>query len=93
MPSDIVPSNSEIWPSSTYVEASQKLRVTVLGNDIFRYPLRQMQLHEDFVNNGRHTVHMGGAFDSYLVLPVVETLVMPAESVGGCFGISSLELI
>lgn len=82
-PGEIVPVDIEIWPSCTRFEAGQKLRITLQGNDIFRYPLRQVQLHENLVNKGRHHIHTGGAYDSYLVLPIVETLVAEDVTTNG----------
>ena len=72
-PGEVVPVDIEIWPSSTRFQEGEKLRLTIQGNDIFRYDLPQVQLHQASVNQGRHTIYTGGPYDSYLVLPVVET--------------------
>jgi predicted acyl esterase len=68
---EIVPVDIEIWPSSTYFEPGASISVTIQGNDIFRYNLKQVQLHEASVNKGIHSVYTGALYDSYLVVPVV----------------------
>ena len=70
-PGEVVPVDIEIWPSSTRFMRGEELRLIIQGNDIFRYDLPQVQLHEDSVNAGTHIVHMGGDWDSHLVIPVV----------------------
>jgi uncharacterized protein len=70
---EIVPVDIEIWPSSQRFFAGQRIRVTIQGNDIWRYDLRQVQLHEDSVNKGKHFIYSGPLHESYLVMPVVET--------------------
>ena len=52
LPGEVVPVDIEIWPSSTSFEAGDQLKVRIAGNDIFRYDLPQVQLHEDTVNRG-----------------------------------------
>ena len=71
-PNEIVPCDLEILPSSTRFFRGESLRITIQGNDIFRYELAQVQLHEDSVNSGRHFIHTGGPYDSHLVLPCVQ---------------------
>jgi len=68
---EIVPVEVEIWPSSTRFEEGESLKLIVQGNDIFRYDLPQAQLHENTVNVGVHAIHMGGQYDSCLIVPVV----------------------
>jgi putative CocE/NonD family hydrolase len=73
-PGEIVPLDIEIWPSSTRFAAGETLRVTVQGTDINRYPKTVAPVyfrHEASVNRGRHTVHTGGAHESYLLVPVI----------------------
>ena len=72
-PGEIVPVYIEIWPSSTRFVKGESLRVRIQGNDIFRYDLPQVQLHQDSVNKGRHWFYSGGDKESYLLMPVVET--------------------
>jgi predicted acyl esterase len=70
-PHEIVPVDIEVWPSSTMFRAGESLRITIQGNDIFKYDLPQVQLHQDSVNKGRHFIYTGEIYDSYLVLPCV----------------------
>ena len=71
-PEEITAVDIEILPSSTRFSAGESLRLTVQGNDVFRYDLPQAQLHQDSVNVGKHFVYSGGFYDSYLVLPVID---------------------
>jgi hypothetical protein len=71
-PGEIVPLDIEIWPSGTRFAAGERLRLVVQGTDINKYPKPLVYArHEDTVNRGRHTVHTGARFDSYLLVPIV----------------------
>lgn len=74
-PGVAVPMEIEIWPSSTLFRKGERLRVLVQGRDIYPYPDRApgipLALHEDLRNKGRHVLRTGGAFDSYLLMPVI----------------------
>ena len=73
-PGEIVPLDIEIWPSSTRFAAGEKLRLIVQGTDINRYPkdiAPSQYRHEASVNRGRHTIHAGGIYESYLLVPVI----------------------
>jgi uncharacterized protein len=74
MPGEIVPLDIEIWPSGTHFAAGEKLRLIVQGTDINRYTKEQAPVyfrHEASVNKGRHTIHAGGRYESYLLVPVI----------------------
>lgn len=74
-PGEIVPVEIEIWPSGTLFHAGERLRLVIQGSDIKKYP-REIEVyarHEDSVNRGRHVIHTGGQYDSYLLLPVTRT--------------------
>lgn len=72
-PGEIVPVDIEIIASSTRFLAGETLKVTVQGTDIFRNDeVGPTMLHENTVNKGRHTIHTGAVFDSYLVLPIID---------------------
>ena len=74
-PDEIVPVDIEIIATSTRFVKGESLRLTIQGTDIFRDEnVPQTMLHESTVNKGRHSIHTGGVFDSYLVLPII-----PAE--------------
>ena len=73
-PGEIVPLDIEIWPSSTRFAAGEKLRLIVQGTDINRYPKDKVPVyfrHEASVNKGRHVIHAGGPYESYLLVPVI----------------------
>ena len=69
---EIVPVDIEIWPSSTMFRAGETLRVVVQGHDVNRYEEGLFaQRHEYLKNKGRHLIHTGGRYDSYLLLPTI----------------------
>jgi predicted acyl esterase len=71
-PGEVVPVDIEIWPSGTAFAAHEALRLVIQGSDIYRYPEPLVYArHESTVNVGRHSVHAGGEWDSYLLVPVV----------------------
>jgi hypothetical protein len=65
---EIVPVEIEILSSSTWFERASRLQVTILGRDAARYPAFR---HRHLVNRGRHVIHCGGRFDSYLFMPLI----------------------
>jgi predicted acyl esterase len=68
-PDEIVAVEIEILASSTLFEAGSTLQLDVLGQDADRYPAFR---HRPTVNEGSHTIYTGGAYDSHLLVPVVE---------------------
>lgn len=72
IPGKPVPLDIEIWPSSTRFEAGESLRLIVQGTDINRYrPGLFAPGHWESRNAGKHIIHTGGDFDSYLLIPFV----------------------
>ena len=78
-PGEIVPVEIEIWPSSTLFRNGETLAVTVQGGE-FSYtrsnplPVKHGRIstgHSRLVNSGRHIIHMGGTYNSHLLLPVI----------------------
>ena len=65
-PGDIVPLHIALCPSSTYFEAGEGLRLTLSTNDTVHAPIFNKVTHD---NIGRHVIHFGGQFDSYLLVP------------------------
>jgi predicted acyl esterase len=64
----------EIWPSSTRFFAGETLRVVVKGMDINAYPVDTLNLapvHHSDRNRGKHVIHTGGGYESFLLVPVV----------------------
>ena len=71
-PGDIVPVDIEILPTSVLFEEGEKLRIVVQGSDIYYYPTEgHTNGHLETVNKGRHLIYTGGAYESYLLAPVV----------------------
>ena len=66
-PDTIVPVEIEILPSSTLFEAGESLRLVVSGRDILEFARFG---HDQTVNKGRHQLYAGGAFPSYLLIPL-----------------------
>jgi predicted acyl esterase len=71
-PGEVVPVEIEIWPSGTHFDRGDTLRLIVQGRDIYEYekPLI-ISRHEETRNAGQHVIHMGGKYDSHLLVPVV----------------------
>ena len=73
-PGEIVPLDIEIWPSGTRFAAGETLRLIVQGDDINRYSKEKVPVyfrHEASVNKGRHVIHVGGPYNSHLLVPVI----------------------
>jgi putative CocE/NonD family hydrolase len=70
---EIVPVEIEIWPSSTLFRAGETLRLIVQGTDIYKESPANLPFcrHEDTRNQGTHVIHVGGRYDSHLLIPVV----------------------
>jgi uncharacterized protein len=68
-----VPVEIEIWPSSTLFRAGETLRVIVQGSDIYKEGLPRLPFarHEATRNSGVHVIHVGGRYDSHLLVPLV----------------------
>ncbi|KEF52961.1 uncharacterized protein A1O9_10867 [Exophiala aquamarina CBS 119918] len=72
-PGEIVPIDIEIIATSTRFLDGEALKLTIQGTDIFRDErVPQTMLHENTVNSGRHLIHTGTVFDSYLVMPIID---------------------
>jgi predicted acyl esterase len=65
---EIVPVEIEILPSSTLFRAGETLEVAIQGHDHFEH---HALAHEKTVNKGTHVVHMGGEYDSHLLMPII----------------------
>lgn len=64
---DVVPVEIEILPSSTLFRAGETLVLSVQGRDFFEHPSLG---HGYPVNQGLHSIHTGGPYDSHLLIPV-----------------------
>ena len=67
-PGEIVPVDIEILPSSTLFRAGESLELVVQGADLFEHPALGHAYSRE-VNQGTHTIHTGGDFDSHLLVP------------------------
>ena len=71
-PGEIVPVDIEVLPTSVVFEKGEMLRLVVHGSDIYFYPSEgHTDGHLDTVNKGNHTIHTGGKYDSFLLVPVI----------------------
>lgn len=61
----IVPVEVQIMPEAMIFHAGEQIRLTVAGK-----PIKE-QLPTPTLNKGNHIVHTGGAYDSYLQVPLV----------------------
>jgi predicted acyl esterase len=71
---EVVPLDIELWPSGTHFKAGEKLRLIVQGTDLQKYSKVKDPIyfrHEDTVNSGRHVIHTGGRYESYLLVPII----------------------
>jgi len=69
---EIVTLDIEIWPSGTRFEPGERLRLVIQGRDVNMYPKPLVHArHEETVNRGRHRLHTGGCYPSYLLVPVL----------------------
>ena len=68
-PGEIVSCEIAVWPASVLFHAGEQLAVEISG----KYGVKDDLLrgYNDLVNNGRHTVHTGGRYDSYLLVPLI----------------------
>lgn len=68
-PGEIVPVDIEIWPHSRIWHKGQQIRVLVSG-----HYMREGWFEPffwDTNNKGKHIIHSGGKYDSYLQIPVI----------------------
>ena len=68
-PGEIVKVDVEIWPTSMVFKKGHRLRLDVQPRDGVGSQ-GYMHYHADY-NSGRNTIHAGGQYESYLLLPVI----------------------
>ncbi len=68
---EIVPVEIELWPTSMRWHRGQKLLFTVAGYDYCPYPPGDRPVCRP-ENKGIHRIYTGGAYDSHLLIPVVD---------------------
>jgi predicted acyl esterase len=64
----------EIWPSGTRFEEGESLVLIIQGSEINKSTAVAHYKHENTVNLGRHVVHTGDRYPSYLLIPVVDNI-------------------
>jgi predicted acyl esterase len=68
-PGEIVKVDVEIWPTSMIFKKGHRIRLDLQPRDGF-CSQGYMHYHADY-NTGTNTIHSGGAYESYLLLPVI----------------------
>ncbi|HEV2630722.1 MAG TPA: CocE/NonD family hydrolase [Pseudolabrys sp.] len=68
-PGEIVKVDVEIWPTSMVFKKGHRIRLDVQPRDGVGSQ-GYMHYHADY-NSGRNTIHAGGQYESYLLLPVI----------------------
>jgi putative hydrolase, CocE/NonD family len=68
-PGEIVPVDIEIWPTSRIWHKGQQIRVQIAGRYIREGWFEPLQWEAD--NKGKHIIHTGGKYDSFLQIPVI----------------------
>lgn len=66
-PGQIVPCEIQLVGSSTLFYSGERLRLEISG----KMPDDNLFGYHDTVNSGIHTIHFGGEYDSYLMVPIV----------------------
>ncbi len=65
-PGEIVPVEIEIYPSSTFFAAGESLELIIASDEIIPSPPYRKDVT---CNRGRHVLHLGGPYDSHLLVP------------------------
>ena len=68
-PGEIVKVDVEIWPTSMVFKKGHRIRLDVQPRDGFGSQ-SYLHYHADY-NTGTNTIHAGGKYESYLLLPVI----------------------
>lgn len=67
---EIVPIDIQIWPLGMKWRAGEQLQVLIAGHKLSAAEMPGVA-PPDTINRGRHVIHTGGKYDSYLVIPVI----------------------
>lgn len=75
-PGEIVPVDLTLWPTSMLVNAGERLVIEIGGHEVGPIAptspaLPGTQLSLPTRNRGRHRIHAGGKYDSWLNLPII----------------------
>ena len=66
---EIVPVDIELYPSSTFFAIGEGLQLIIASHEIIPSPPYQKDVS---CNRGKHVLHVGGSYDSYLLVPKIE---------------------
>lgn len=71
-PGDIIPLLIPIWPVGIVFECGEGLTLRVSGHNMSLPEVEFLKPEKPVdANRGRHTIHTGGQYDSYVVLPII----------------------
>ncbi len=65
---EIVPVEISLYPSSTFFSVGETLQLIVASDDIIPSPPYKK---DTSFNHGKHVLHFGGEYDSYLLMPKI----------------------
>jgi hypothetical protein len=65
---EIVPVDIELYPSSTFFTAGETLQLIISGDEIIPSPPYEKSAEG---NQGKHVLHFGVEYDSYLLVPKI----------------------
>lgn len=65
---EIVPVDIELYPSSAFFSAGETLQLIISGSEIIPSPPYKKDAS---FNHGKHVLHFGGEYDSYLLVPKI----------------------
>ena len=67
---EIVPVNIALYPSSTFFSAGEILQLIIAPDEIISSPPYKKDAS---FNHGKHVLHFGGKYDSYLLVPEIQS--------------------
>ena len=65
---ETVPVDIELYPSSTFFAAEETLQLIISSSEIIPSPPYKKNVECNF---GKHVLHIGGEYDSYLQVPMI----------------------
>ena len=68
---EIVPVDIELYPSSAFFSAGETLQLIISGSEIIPSPPYKKDAS---FNHGKHVLHFGGKYDSYLLVPKIPSI-------------------
>lgn len=71
-PGEVIPLLIPIWPVGIVFEAGEGLMLRISGHNMSLPEVEAMRPEEPVdANRGTHTLHTGGEYESYIVLPTI----------------------